>query len=428
MEVRKKRLAAARKIPVSRTLSPFGAEFALLEDSRVSAVVSCFLLLNSLFSEAAIGLTVENSLSFAPGENKVTSLALKGNTLYVGMNMVPGTIVRVDTKTMKKIGSPLRLSEDENSIYSLLVVEDHLYAGLYTSPGRVVKIHADSFTRVETLTLPEGQNWVSSLASSNGFLYASLRMWPGKIAKIDLKTLKQVDLIELASGENNIYSMATKDGYLYAGIAMRPGGVAKIDLETFREVQSLRFRLGEDYSQPIAISENLLFAGFYSKPGGIAKVDLTTFEEVAVSARFSQGEDNVWSLIVHLGSVYAGLDTRPGKVIRLDLDLRRLDTLSLGEGDGGVYAFAPLNEFLVCGVYSSPGKIMLLRPQELVTPSFLFSVTLSILSFALLCLTLWVLKSKLRKSPVVDRTVLEKAQIRFSFLLWKCLRPLQDFT
>ena len=110
-----------------------------------------------------------------------------------------------------------------------------------------------------------------------------------------------------------------------------------------------------------------------SKPGGVAKVDLATFEEIGSATHFLQGEDNVWSLIMHGDILYAGLDTRPGKIVRLDRNLRRLDTVGFGETGGGVYAFVPSGESLICGLYSSPGMIALVQTQPpKAEPSFLW--------------------------------------------------------
>jgi hypothetical protein len=278
--------------------------------------------------------------------------------MYIGLNMAPGGVARVDLSHLKEIGQALRFSTGEDAVYSLAVDGGFLYAGLYTSPGRIIKINLADFTVQNSIILGHGRNWVSCLAIDGGYLYAGLRLWPGTIVKVDLKSFTITDILELRSGENNIYSLVVRKGFLFANNGMDPGGVAKIDLSSFREVDSLRLAPGEGYSQSLVTVGDYLYTGFYERPGGIARIDLINFREMPRALMFRQGEDRVWALFSDGEFLYAGLDTRPGRIVKSSLDLRQLDSLVLQAGENGAFAFVQWRNRTFVGIYSTPGKII----------------------------------------------------------------------
>jgi len=121
----------------------------------------------------------------------------------------------------------LTLDTGEDNVSSLAVYGGYLYVGLHTLPGKIVKIDLSTFTKVTTLTLAYGEDYVSSLAVYGGYLYVGLHTSPGKIVKIDLSTFTKVTTLTLASGEDNVYSLAVYGGYLYVGLYTSPGPQVK---------------------------------------------------------------------------------------------------------------------------------------------------------------------------------------------------------
>ncbi len=333
-----------------------GADAKHHESLKTVTIVLCALLVSSL-TPNTFALGRGRTLVLATGEDNITSMVESRGILYVGLNVAPGGIARVDLTTMSEINRALRFSKGEDAVYSLATDGEYLYAGLYSSPGRILKIDLVNFT-VESSIVLEGRNWVSCIVIHEGFLYAGLRLWPGCVVKVELNSFKVVDTLNLATGENNIYSMLIKDKYLLVNIGSSPGGAAKIDLLSFQEVASIRFPRGRDYSQALEIQGNALYVGFYDNPGAVAKIDLISFKETPDVMQFGQGEDRVWRPFGDAKFLYAGLDTRPGRIIRSTLGLQRLDSLTLEAGENGVFAFIRWKDKVLAGVYSSPGRIV----------------------------------------------------------------------
>ncbi|MEM2500070.1 MAG: hypothetical protein QXU30_07990, partial [Sulfolobales archaeon] len=88
-------------------------------------------------------------------------------------------IIKVITKVITKVVA-LTLGLGEDLVTSLAVSGNYLYVGLLTIPGKIVKIDLTRFIEVSILTLDTGEDYVRALAVFGNYLYVGLWTTPGK--------------------------------------------------------------------------------------------------------------------------------------------------------------------------------------------------------------------------------------------------------
>jgi len=89
-------------------------------------------------------------------------------------------------------------------------------------------------------------------------------------------------------------------------------------------------------------------------------------------------------------------------MIRLDMELNRKDTLRF-DWEGGVYSIVPLEESLLCGLYSSPGRIVRVRDEAEPSYASLLLLIATLVLFATICVAFLVLR-KTRSRKNLDST------------------------
>ena len=295
------------------------------------------------------------TLTFAVGENQVSTTFTDGTYMYAGLDTSPSKIVKIDLNTFTKV-STLTLDTGENAIRSMFSDGTYLYVGTLTDPGKIIRIRLSTFTKVSTLTLDTGIEYnIRSLFSDGTYLYAGCATPSDvRIVKIDLSTFTKVSTMNSGGvTEFNVCALFSDGSYIYAGLDMSPGKIVKIDLSTFTKVSTLT--LSKNGMGALFSDGNYLYVSVVEY---VIKIDLSTFTEVStLSVNYAQF---IYSLFSDGTYLYAGVaNVDPSKIVKIDLSsFTIVSTITLGAGLYQVRTLFSDGTYLYIGLYWAPGVII----------------------------------------------------------------------
>ncbi|MFD0710619.1 YncE family protein [Paenibacillus sp. GCM10027626] len=286
------------------------------------------------------------------GENYGTAMAYDGKDhIYVGLNLTPAVIVKINIHTLQREGSltlPSGTLQDETRINALMCLPgDILIHGSFTNPYMLTRIDTKTLKIIDVL---EGKDeaitdkQVRALVYDGKYLYVGCDTGPGKIVKIDPhgKTMERIGSLVLSPGDDRIYGMTLCGGYLYAACGTSPARLVKIDPDRMADIKTLVFDTGEDQGRAIKTDGQYLYMGIAPVPGDaatptsagvkVAKVDPTTMQKLSVYTA-ELGESNCYSLICTDEYVYVGAWISPTTIIKIKKDdMTRVGALGLAVG------------------------------------------------------------------------------------------------
>lgn len=298
-------------------------------------------------------LQVISLLGLESGENNLNCVLTYGNYSYYATNTSPSTIVKVDYKTLTRVGS-ITLAAGENSIrvgiayqnfayfatgvsgnnYLVkvdlsnftrissilfsgtisnittgLIYGSNAYLGTWTTPGYIVQINLLTFTKGSTISFSAGENSISSSVLINNIGYFTLYGTSVKIVTINMDTFTRINGSYTALG-SSIYSSATDGNYMVAAGADSSGTI-------------LRASFSPDFSSTVAyfnqtFTTSLIYQnfGYFSTSTGlIYQIDLSTMKLIHNDT--SANPLSTATLVDHYA--YYGALYSPGQILKVDI-------------------------------------------------------------------------------------------------------------
>jgi hypothetical protein len=83
-------------------------------------------------------MTTVSSWTGASGENYSYSLTFDGTYIYVGLDISPAKVIKINPSTMTRVSSWTAAS-GENRCFALTFDGLYIYAGLFVSPAKVIR-------------------------------------------------------------------------------------------------------------------------------------------------------------------------------------------------------------------------------------------------------------------------------------------------
>jgi len=160
------------------------------------------------------------------------------NTLYLGADLIPGTVVKVDLNTFQVVGT-LAFQTGESSFRSIVIDPNGTaaYLGTYNTVfAQIAKVDLATFEPAGTLIA--GSNVIglgsATIDRTGTYAYFGSVTFPPRIVKVDLAAFQLVDELMLDETDNSIMGTALgSDGAtLYAGLYGTPGRVVKVTTES----------------------------------------------------------------------------------------------------------------------------------------------------------------------------------------------------
>ena len=220
--------------------------------------------------------------------------------MYVGCCDAPDSIVKIELTTPSRVDSIVLNNTYPDYLGGppgcavIDTVNGFLYVGLNTVPGKIVKIRLSDFTHVDTLVLEYGLNYLTSavIDTFGGYVYFGTSvMVPGDIIKVRLSDFAYIGHVSgsIQDWELSDFASAIIDpyrGFAYFCSGHGLGCVLRINLHTFAKAGAAPF--DEDYSPyeaypraaVIDVYSNMGYFGCMTNPSWIVKVNLATMERV----------------------------------------------------------------------------------------------------------------------------------------------------
>ncbi|GAA1730627.1 hypothetical protein GCM10009809_27740 [Isoptericola hypogeus] len=270
-----------------------------------------------------------DSLDLARGESAVQAAVMDpdGRYAYYGTHSLPGRVVKVDLRTMQRVGA-IEL-DAADSVHRSAVVDPEgrfAYFGTRGSPGRVVKIDLESFELAGSITLAPGENDLrSALIDPDGrFAYFGTGTSPGRVVKVDLRSFERVGATPMASGENSLAEAAiSPDGSTaYFATYTLPTRVVKVDLGSMERVEGLTMERTDWFVSSAVMTPDggNLLVGVHGTPGKVLKVGLEPFARLG-AITLGPNENTPESAVVDPQGEFAyfGTASGPGSVVQVDV-------------------------------------------------------------------------------------------------------------
>lgn len=261
-----------------------------------------------------------------------------GDNLYIGRDVGPGEIVRVNLHAFAETG---RLILPENGVgsgapHAFAYADDILYVVIHLPGGGVlggvIRVDVPTFTRIDRLDLAE--TFPSCPVIDGNYLYVPHSTIAASLRRITLvpfalnatiNLTKRYALCSVIEGTN-----------LYIGHSISPAVVTKVDLNTFTETGIVTFNVGENWCWSIVSDGTYLYCGLASAPGNpgvIVRVDIATFTRVD-SLILPLAECDVWNLYLHNGFLWALCESMPTNVVKVGpATFTRVDGLQLNPAE-----------------------------------------------------------------------------------------------
>lgn len=265
----------------------------------------------------AIDLTPGGGGNFAVGAITIEDY------LYVGRDVFPGQIVKIDLENFAEVAR-LNLAEvavgaavphcfayKDNILY---VAIDRPVGGILSG---VVRVNIPTFTRIDRLNL--NARWATAPIISGNYLYVPHSTAAGELRRITLAPFALDATINLTNP--NALCTTIVGNNLYVGHSVTPAVITRVNLTTFTETGAITFPVGENWCWSIVSDGIYLYCGLATAPGNpgiIVRVNLTTFTRVD-SLTLPLTEPDVWNLFIYGEKLYALLESAPARVVRIDI-------------------------------------------------------------------------------------------------------------
>ena len=172
----------------------------------------------------------------ASGENAPVTICTEGDYIYVGLDISPAKVVKINRSTMVT-DTVWTGASGENRAHHMIIEGDYLYVSLMTSPGKVIKIDKSDMTTDDTWTGGAGENIAKFMTSDGTNIYACLYISPAKVIKMDIATLTTQATWTGVSGIENFAQGIVYDGVnLYVGLDLQPFEIVQVDPSTMNTV------------------------------------------------------------------------------------------------------------------------------------------------------------------------------------------------
>ena len=150
-----------------------------------------------------------DSTTLATGETQASCLDVTGETAYIGFDLEPGKVVKIDLRTFKRIGA-LDFETGENKIKCMTISQGYLFAGLDLDPGQIVKVDLLSFERhsSKVFTGIAGSN-VHAIVSDLTHVYAVRGNY---LSKLNISDLVEQDSVNIGAAT---YAAVIVAGHIY---------------------------------------------------------------------------------------------------------------------------------------------------------------------------------------------------------------------
>jgi hypothetical protein len=318
-----------------------------------------------------------------------------GRYAYFGTNSIPGSIVKVDLATFKRVAT-IALPSGEDAPRSAVIdaAGRYAYFGTYTQPGNVIKIDLQSFQRVGAITLQAGEDQLSSavIDATGTYAYFGTSTEVGQVVKIDLASFTRVAAIDFSAGTEEGYLIAAtidlSGHYAYFGTGPLTGKAVRVDLTTFERVDSIT--IADDQGTSAALMDpSGRFVYFGTNPpfigaARLVKVDLASFQVTeTVELDINNYEGGITAAVIDPHGNYALLGNTWGSATRLvEVDLQgfyRVGAISLGVTEGGFHSAVidPAGRYAYFGTplypgTTAPGRLLRVEGRlECVLPAWL---------------------------------------------------------
>lgn len=314
---------------------------------------------------------------------------------YFGTNSAPGSIVKVDLATFKRVATiTLPAGEDAPRSAVIDAAGRYAYFGTYTEPGNVVKIDLQTFQRVGAVALQAGEDHLSSavIDPTGTYAYFGTSTEVGQVVKIDLASFTRVAAIDFSAGQEEGYLIAAtidpRGQYAYFGTGPLTSKAVRVDLAAFARVDSIS--IADDQGTGAALMDPKgRFAYFGTHPpyigaARLVKVDLESFTPIeTVELDINNYEGGITAAVIDPHGNYALLGNTWGSATRLvEVDLQsfyRVGAVSLGVTEGGFHSAVidPAGRYAYFGAplypgTTAPGRLLRIEGRlECVLPAWL---------------------------------------------------------
>lgn len=249
--------------------------------------------------------------------------------LYAVAYVAPGIVVKIDPETFQRLGA-VNLPSGEDNSFPLALTSTDLYVGLEMSPGKIAKIDLATFTETTVLTLSDLVNCDSLVADeTNGFLYVfgySGSTFDPAVAKIQLSDFTEVTQTAVtgyAYGNRSVIS----GGYLY--LATDAPGISKVNLTTFTEETHLSL---SSLVYNVVVAGDYLYTVLVTDPAVVKKIRLSDFtEENSLTLNVGDANNTYFGLCIPENSNKLYIMCSLGVIVEIDLTtFTRTASLDLG--------------------------------------------------------------------------------------------------
>lgn len=306
----------------------------------------------SVTGQKVLGFFAQSEFLSA-GENQARAIVEDDDYIYVGLNTVPGKIVRIEKDNFDR-SETKTLAQGEDRVTSLVVDDDYIFIGLETTPGRVVRLSKSDFTTTRTVLLSGGQSRVRALDQDEQYVYAGLDTSPGQIVRIHKRELG-VQSYSLGEAGPGVRSLVSDGSLIYAVLGTSPARVVRLDKES-GQVDSSNLAPEEDSAHWMIQDEDFLYISLATRPGRMVRVSKQTF---ASSSRVLPSWDSRLRAITQDERyVYLGTQTSPASIIRMDKQTLAMETLRLSTHQNEAFAITAQSEYLYVALNTEPARIV----------------------------------------------------------------------